>query len=69
MPIKELFSHLKKSVYVWYVCQGIQAFIRLNPLQLSGGYWQGGAGYRVEVSEESRAPRTLVNEPVWQVLG
>ena len=37
-------------------------------LQLLGGYWQGRAGYRVEVSEESRSPSTSVNEPGWQVL-
>ena len=43
-------------MYVRYVCQGIQAFIQLNPLQLLWGYWQGRAGYRVEVSEEGREP-------------
>ena len=69
MPIKELFSHLKKSVYVWHVYQGIQAFFQLNPLQLLRGYRQGRAGYRVEVSEESRSPSTSVSEPGWQVLG
>ena len=63
MPIKELFSHLKKSVYVWHVCQGIQAFFQLNPLQLLGGYRQVRAG------EESRSPSTSVSEPGRQVLG
>ena len=63
MPIKELFSHLKKSVYVWHVCQGIQAFFQLNPLQLLGGCWQGRAGYRGDVSEESHVPTPPPPQP------
>lgn len=48
MPIKELFSHLKKSVYVWYVCHELGSCLMNSP---AAGWLLAGRGWLQSGSE------------------